>query len=410
MSLFISNKKVRDMKCNLCGSEDLRLLIDFGSHPIAKHYLDTPGKEVDVYPVRLYFCEQCGLTQLQGAAPADVVYDNYVTLSSWKNQPHCQHEVDLLERVTGVSKAAKVIEVGSNDGSFLKVLEENGFTDLLGVEPAGDAYRVAVEQGIHTINQYLNKESAYELAETYGKFDLLVTRQNLEHIQDLGDYAECISMLVRSGGWALVEVPNYGCNLKNNDYSLWEEHVNYFTVDTLRTFLRLAGLEVKYEEIFLFSGEGIFILAEKVGKVERPRYDYVNDLGSLNQAYADQFLGFREKIREYLVGQRALGAKVAVYGAGARVICLVNFLGLGEYVDAFVDDQPEKQEKYVPGCKKPIMNSSALREMDIDICLLGVNTENEQKAMGRHAKWVHEGGEFYSVLPPSDMLLPVWSL
>ncbi|MEK9701350.1 MAG: hypothetical protein VW829_04980, partial [Deltaproteobacteria bacterium] len=69
------------MKCNLCGSDQLNKLIDFGRHPVAKHYLDDPNQHRDVYPVKLFVCEECGLTQLQDACPPEVVYDNYVTLS-----------------------------------------------------------------------------------------------------------------------------------------------------------------------------------------------------------------------------------------------------------------------------------------------------------------------------------------
>ena len=54
------------------------------------------------------------------------------------------------------------------------------------------------------------------------------------------------------------------------------------------------------------------------------------------------------------------------------------------------------------------MSSSALYGKGIDIVLLGVNTENEEKVINKHEKWVSMGGQFFSILPPSDILLPFW--
>ena len=62
----------------------------------------------------------------------------------------------------------------------------------------------------------------------------------------------------------------------------------------------------------------------------------------------------------------------------------------------------------MPGGMIPIMPSSALYSLNIGICLLGVNTENEEKVMAKHEAWIKNGGIFWSILPPSDMLLPVW--
>ena len=77
-------------------------------------------------------------------------------------------------------------------------------------------------------------------------------------------------------------------------------------------------------------------------------------------------------------------------------------------IDVIVDDQPEKQNRFMPGGRIPIISSEALYSLGIDICLLGVNAENEDKVIVKHTEWVRNGGIFWAVLPPSDRLLPVW--
>ena len=205
----------------------------------------------------------------------------------------------------------------------------------------------------------------------------------------------------------LIEVPNYACNLRCRDYGLWEEHVNYFTLDTLRYFLGLAGVELVHEEVILFSGEGIFVIGRKVANISSS-LGYVDELRRQNVEYAAHWPLFRRALGEFLSSQKTAGKKIAVYGAGSRAFCLINFANIAGSIDLIVDDQMEKQNKFMPGGRLPIVPSDALYSRAIDICLLAVNTENEDKVIQKHAEWVQKGGTFWSILPPSDRLLPVW--
>ena len=54
------------------------------------------------------------------------------------------------------------------------------------------------------------------------------------------------------------------------------------------------------------------------------------------------------------------------------------------------------------------MASEALYAREIDLCLLCVNAENEEKVISKHESWSEKGGQFWSVFPPSGRLLPVW--
>lgn len=394
--------------CNLCRGSDLLPLIDFGDHPVAKHYLAEPTDSRELWPVRLFFCESCGLTQLVDSCPPEILYDNYVTLSSWKSQPHVQREIEIVKSLEGMGPDAKVIEIGSNDGMFLEQMSLSGYNNTLGVEPAKDAYDQSMERGVNTLRAFISPELSRAIVERqYGKFDLFVSRNNLEHMSDLPGVLESIGILIKPGGFVLIEVPNHACNLRCHDYALWEEHVNYFTFDTLRHFLSLAGVELIHWETTLFSGESMLVVGRKVGQVSHS-LDYVAALRKQNVEYATLWPEFRRDIGEFLSLQKKAGRRIAVYGAGSRAFSLINFADIASYLNVIVDDQPEKQNKFMPGGRLPILASDALYSEAIDICLLAVNTENEGKVIGKHTGWLENGGTFWSVLPPSDRLLPVW--
>ncbi len=393
--------------CNLCDGTKLLPLIDFGNHPVAKHYLAKPTDESPTWPVRAVFCETCGLTQLVDSCPAEILYKNYVTLSSWKYQPHVQHEIDVIKSLPGITNDSKIIEIGSNDGMFLHQMRLNGFKHMLGVEPAEDAYEKSIDQGIDTLKAFLTPALSSTISAKHGQFDLFISRQNLEHISALRGVIESIGILVKPNGLVLIEVPNFSCNLRSPDYGLWEEHVNYFTVDTLRHFMALAGVDLFHEESILFSGDSIFVIGRKTGNVVPPT-DYVAALREKNVKYAENWPVFRKAFSEYLANLQKAGKKIAAYGAGNRLYGIVNFADVAGCIDVIVDDQLEKQNTFMPGGRIPVLPSDALYSRNIDVCLLAVNAEIEDKVIARHEKWTKNGGIFWSVLPPSPRLLPMW--
>ena len=394
-------------ECQLCGETHLLPLIDFGKHPITKYFLARPSEQSPVWPVKLFFCESCGLTQLVDACPPEVIYDDYVTLSAWKFQPQVQYEIDLTRKLTRLGPKANIVEIGCNDALFLEELKSVGYTKLVGIEPSDNAHALAVGKGFNVINEFLSPELSSKLVARHGEFDLLISRQNFEHISNLRGVIQSLDILLKPDGYVLIELPNFEMNLRCSDYSLWEEHVNYFTVDTLRFMLAQANIEVIHEEIFLFSGEGIFVVGKRVEKIT-PSLSYLPSLKKRNQEYATNWPAYKSALHKYLSAQVMAGKKIAFYGAGARAFCLINFADIAEHIEFILDDQIEKQGKFMPGGKIPIVPSDKLNSAHIDICLLTVNTENEDKVINKHENWVSNGGQFWSIFPPSDRLLPIW--
>jgi SAM-dependent methyltransferase len=397
--------------CRLCGDSDMVLLIDFGAHPIAHHFLTNPSQEEYVHPVRLFFCNNCGLAQLVDPIPPHMLYTEYVTLSSWKNQPHMPYLLRLISQLPGIEIGANIMEVGSNDGRFLKLLAEQGYNKLMGIEPAQDALQASTNLGIETMGSYFTPDTAQNVVSKQGKCDLLIARQVLEHIHDLENFKESIRIALRPGGYVLLELPNFEFVLKYLDYSaIWEEHVNYFTIQTLGRFLTDIGIGIIHEETLLFSGEAMIV----IGKMEDkgPTSDErstMNDLTSMCMAYRERWPEFREAFIHYLSKHRETGKKMAVYGGGCRACSMINFVGLGPYIEFVLDDQPEKQGKYMPGSHLPILPGDALEKADIDLCILAVNEENEEKVVHRFEKYLRRGGHFVSMHPPSDRILPFWN-
>ncbi|MEQ1729813.1 MAG: class I SAM-dependent methyltransferase [Vicinamibacterales bacterium] len=396
-------------RCHGCRGDQFSPVLDFGEQPISHRLLNTPDEAEYVHPLALRRCQTCGLIQIEDPIPPAELYSDYNWLSTWKPQHHVPELVQWVVTQSGLPRDALVIEAGSNDGLFLSSLRDQGFTNLLGLEPARDAREAALAKGIRTLPGYLTPDVARQLVADHGKCRLFISRHVLEHVPDLPAFGEAMSLLLEPGGFVLIEVPFFQRNLESNDYSLiWEEHANYFTEATLNRFMAAHGVRVFRRAEFIFSGEAIALFGERAGDGAAVPAAPAVDPGELVEVYRRNFERFRAGCIAHFERCRAEGRPVIVYGAGVRAHAMLNFARLASYVDFIVDDQPEKQGKFFPGARLPIKPSSALDSAGRALCLLAVNAENETTVIAKHQAFLDRGGEFYSVCPPSHRLLPVW--
>ncbi|OGT38006.1 MAG: hypothetical protein A3F11_03280 [Gammaproteobacteria bacterium RIFCSPHIGHO2_12_FULL_37_14] len=399
------------MNCNLCLSENSKILIDFGRFPIAHQYMKTKLEHRESYPFELVHCEDCHHVFIAQPISPNILYKNYVTVSSWKFHPHVPRLIELIQSCH-VNKNAKILEIGCNDGVFLKVLKDLGYSNLTGIEPTEDACLLAKQKGINIIQDFFNEQSAGEYVNQYGKCDLIILRQVLEHIPNLTGFRNALRKVISPGSIIIIEVPDFQSNLNTYDYSLWEEHVNYFSKETLNYFLHSIGVEEIHFERFLFSGVGQIVIGQCVNNNNASLKNvarYKNDI--LKQKilnYANFLSEFKANINDFLAKLVAQGKKISLYGAGNRTATLVNFTGIEKYIEFVVDDQVEKQHLFMPGSCLEVFSSDFLQKHNIDVCLMGVNTENEQTVINKHISWSEGKLTFYSILPPSNRLIPFW--
>ncbi|HLY65058.1 MAG TPA: methyltransferase domain-containing protein, partial [Chloroflexota bacterium] len=249
--------------CRACLGTDLIPLLDLGQQPIAHRMLTSPDESEFVHWLALDYCRTCGFSQISDPIPPDVLYLDYnYCFSSWKPQPHMLDELDLMR---ANSAHGSVFEVGCNDGTFLKLLRDEGFPVVSGVEPNPFARAAAEDHGLTVFGGLLGPDVCREAVAQVGAFEFVVARQVLEHITDLHGYFASARQLLRPDGMLMLELPDFEIALRAGDCSaLWEEHVNYFTEPMLRGLLRRMGFELLELRRYNFSGGGMTVLARQV--------------------------------------------------------------------------------------------------------------------------------------------------
>ncbi|NIU02403.1 MAG: hypothetical protein GWN01_16330, partial [Nitrosopumilaceae archaeon] len=70
--------------CRVCGSTLLSRFLSLGSSPLANSFLKSKEEFVNEqqYPLDVYFCEQCSLVQLLDVINPEVLFRNYIYVTS----------------------------------------------------------------------------------------------------------------------------------------------------------------------------------------------------------------------------------------------------------------------------------------------------------------------------------------
>jgi len=137
--------------CRICGGKNIKPFFDLGSQPLANSLLKTKNEKEDYYPLALCWCPDCGLTQLNYTVDPKKLFSNYVwvTGTSKTTREFSENFYKKLISRTHEAHSGYVLEVASNDGTFLMPFKRAGY-DVLGIDPAQNIVGIAEKNGIPT--------------------------------------------------------------------------------------------------------------------------------------------------------------------------------------------------------------------------------------------------------------------
>lgn len=386
--------------CRLCGALFDALELDLGSLPVSNRF--SLNGSCDRYPLSMIGCETCGLIQLRCFPPAEAVTPLFPWISYNEPEEHLDGAVARILRLLP-RPPRRVLGTGPFDRPLLDRLTRSGAVgESLDLrrrhhDPNGPLYPY-----LESIQSRLSDGSV--AAEADGQADVVLCRYVFEHchspvaaLAGLGDAAT-------PDGVVIVEVPDCGSFLRRYDYSFpWEEHVSYFTEQSLSTMATRAGFAVL--DVIRSPGaleDSLMAVLQKRGR--RPRALEMDTEGlSLFQAYRAKFTATREIWARWLLKGSKDGAKIAVFGAGHQAIMFVNALGLNELVTTMVDDNPAKLGMVAPGMTAPVISSAEmLTDPSFMTCLLAVSPRAEAAVMAKCAPLRDRGARFRSIFQSPD--------
>jgi len=359
--------------CRGCECSDITPFFDLGDLPLANGLVSPGTAEPDArYPLSLSFCPECGLVQLNHTADPEELFSQYVwvTGTSATAQSYARLFRDrAFERIhrTETPLAPKdsfIVEVASNDGTFLRPFQEAG-SRVLGIDPANNIVKAANEQGIPTRCDFFGETVAREVVTEHGHPDIVFARNVIPHVANLHDFAEGLRVCLEGGGILAAEVHYAKEILENLHYdSIYHEHLCYFTLKSFEALLARHGMFAFDLESSPISGGSIVVYASLEKRPRSHQLDAfakaeadcaTNELTSWNQ-FAATAIDHRDHLVDMIHDALDRGHVLIGYGASARSSTLLNFCGIGpDMLPVIADQSPLKHGLLTAGNRIPIV-------------------------------------------------------
>ena len=404
--------------CRFCGASLRHVFADLGMSPLANSYLrpDQADRMEPFYPLRAFVCEDCFLVQLEAFETPHAIFSDYAYFSSYSTTwlEHARRYVDRMVERFGLGQGSQVVEIASNDGYLLQYFHERGIP-VLGIEPAANVAKVAVEKGIPTLVEFFGVQTAGTLI-GQRQADLLLGNNVLAHVPDLNDFVAGMKVALKPGGLITMEFPHLQRLVDDNQFdTIYHEHFSYFSFRTVRQVFHRHGLRLfDIEELPTHGGslrvygcyadddrEETAAARDLLAREERLGY---GDL-AFYERYADRVRRSKRDILRFLSGLKDEGLTIVGYGAPAKGNTLLNYCGIGrDFLDFTVDLNPHKQGHYLPGSHIPIRAPEAIREARPDVVLiLPWNLKDE---ITEQLSYIREWGGRFAARSPEMQLLP----
>jgi novobiocin biosynthesis protein NovU/D-mycarose 3-C-methyltransferase len=254
--------------------------------------------------------------------------------------------------------------VGSNAGLFLKHIQPN-VGRVLGIDPAENICRLAVESGIDTICDFFSQESADAIAEQHGKPDLIVARHCFAHNCDPHPLIAGAASLLGAGGHLVIENAYALNTIENNEFDqIYHEHMFYFSIRSMTHLLALHGMHLVDVVMSLVHGGSAIFVAKmsRDAQVSESMEQYLTREAhfmtrSALERFASNARTIGENLRALIHDLHGTGKRIYTYGATAKGNTLLNYVGLTQSViTACVDSTPMKQGKFLPQSGIPIIS------------------------------------------------------
>ncbi|HEV7163512.1 MAG TPA: class I SAM-dependent methyltransferase [Solirubrobacteraceae bacterium] len=404
--------------CRFCGAPVEAVFADLGMSPLANSYLPPEGANgmEPFYPLRALVCGECFLVQLEEFETPEAIFSDYAYFSSYSSswiEHSRRYSEQMIERL-GLDEDSHVVEIASNDGYLLQFFHERQIP-VLGIEPAANVAKVALQKGIPTLVEFFGRETASSLAGE-SSADLLLGNNVLAHVPDLNDFVAGMKILLADDGVITMEFPHLMRLMEDNQWdTIYHEHFSYFSFLTVSRVFEAHGLRLFDVEELPTHGGSLRIYGAHAEDRGKPETSAARELRERERAAGyeelDTYLGYgrrverdKRQILSFLIDLKEQGLSIAGYGAPAKGNTLLNYCGVGrDYIDFTCDLNPHKQGHFLPGSHIPIRSPEEIRELRPDVVLiLPWNLKDEIVAqLGFIREW---GGRFAARTPELTLI------
>ena len=385
--------------------------LDLGKQPITNSYLNDTKKRTTnnefFYNLKVGFDKRNYLVSLMKFVNPKKQYTSKYAHRASQSKTMSKAFAGIAKKLNKRFKPSKILEIGSNDGVFIKNFRKN---KVIAVEPCANLAKLTRINKFKTYNSFWTKKLAKKIIKNNKKIDLIYSANTISHIPNLKEVFGAVSLALSSNGVLVFEDPYIGSVVKINSYDqFYDEHVHLFSLISVSKFLTKTNLKVfDVETIPTHGGSIRFYVCRK-----NSSFKETQNLKSLKSSEFKQglhkfstYVKFAKKVRKskndlikLLKNLKKKNKKIISYGAAYKSTTVFNYCNIGnKLIDYVIDSTPNKQGKFTPGKHIPIVSPEKGLNDTVDYAFLGAwNFKQEIKK--KEKSFLKRGGKFIIHVP-----------
>ncbi len=389
--------------------------LNLGKQPIANSFLGSISKNIKkkefFYNLSVSFDTKSYLVSVTNPVNPKIQYTDKYAHRASESRTMREAFKKTAKKLKKKYSPKLVIEIGSNDGVFIKNFNKNC---VIAVEPCKNLANLT-KNNFKTYPDFWNKKLAKKILNKNKKADLIFSANTISHIPNIRETFEAIEYSLSKNGILVIEDPSLKAVIETNSYDqFYDEHVYVFSALAISSIAKRFNLKLfDVEEVENHGGSLRYYISKSDSKYSSTRR--LNKLITSEKKFGlnnfKTFLNFSKRVKRSKINLinllkklKGRNKKIISYGATYKSTTVFNYCNINsKYFDYVTDTTINKQGKYTPGKHIPIISPEKGFNDSVDYAFLGA-WNFKKEILKKESAFLKKGGRFITHVPNVKIL------
>jgi len=366
--------------CRSCKSKKLSKLFSLGEQFYSGIFPKTKKTFVPKGKLTLIICKSCSLVQLDENFSSKKMYGlnyGYRTSLNRSMRDHIINKNYYLNKKLDLKKNDTILDIGSNDGTFLNSFKKNKFK-LIGIDPTIKKFANYYRSDIIKSANFFSYNNFKNISKNT-KAKLITSFAMFYDLKDPVKFARDIYKSLDNNGIWHFEQSYLLDMIKRNSYdTICHEHLEYYSIHSINYIMKRSNfkiIDIKRNEI---NGGSIAITAAKessdYNECSKDLNLYLKKEKKIGHNKKKTYIRFYQFIKKekkilinFLLKIKKSGKKIIGYGASTKGNIILQWCNINNKIlDYIYDINKDKNNTFTPGTLIPIISENKLKNIEFD--------------------------------------------
>ena len=421
-----ASKYIEIRSCRVCGNANLTPILNLGVQALTGVFPKHLSEAVPQAPLELIKCTPrahetvCGLVQLRHSCDPTAMYGaNYGYRSGLNDSmvAHLRSKAQRIKSEIDLRAGDLVLDIGSNDSTFLQALWEPGLT-AVGIDPTGRKFESYYPSHIQLVPDFFSRD-IFQKKFPDRKARVITSFSMFYDLERPFDFLEEVEAVLDDDGVWVFEQSYLPLMIERNSYdTICHEHLEYYALGQILFMVERAGLRIIDVEVNDVNGGSFSLVVAKqksrysvnalaIDELLRTEAELGLDGIAIFEKFCERVTAHRDQVRQFLQEAANRKEKILGYGASTKGNVLLQYCNIGPKDLPYIADvNPDKFGSYTPGTQIPIISEQEARRHDPDAFLV-LPWHFRDHILRREADFLSSGHKLVFPLPEFEVISDV---